>query len=455
MAITSIHSIDATIEKAIDYILDGEKTDNGLLVSTFACTPDGKKAAEEFEEVRKMGTGLTTILGKHLVQCFEPGEITPELSHQIGLELCEKLLGNRYQYVLATHIDKEHIHNHIIFNEVNFDDFRSFEYQENRGKDIAERIRIMSDELCEKYGLSVIKEPEKGKGKSHYEWEMDKAGMSWKSQLKNIIDETITESSDFDDFLDKMREKEVEVVYRPENKITIKFRLPDQQRFARGKTLGWYYDEPQIRRRIEQYQMLKTGEISRHKKSRLIDTSQEKFQESKGLQRWAEIRNMQEASKLLNLLTEHNVNSREELEERSLSRYADRVEIVGKLNSLQHDISDLKDVEKLIKKYIALKPVNDEYKRTGSKGYAKENEKELRQFDTIKNELISRYPNKKIPRLETLRERQAELITERNKLNEEYKRIIAELKELDYARRTISEYLDKAQEQKKTAEIDD
>lgn len=195
--------------------------------------------------------------------------------------------------------------------------------------------------------------------------------------------------------------------------------------------------------------MLKTGQVTHHKKSRLIDTSKGKFQESKGLQRWAEIQNMKEASKLLNLLTEHNVNSREELEERSLSRYADRVEIVGKLNALQHDISDLKEVEKLIKKYIALKPISDEYKRTGSKRFAKENEKELRQFDTIKNELLSRYPNKKIPRLETLRERQTELIAERNKLNEEYKKIVAELKELDYARRTISEYLDKAQEQQK------
>lgn len=454
MAISTIHSIDATIEKAIDYILNEDKTDGGLLVSTFACTADGKKAAEEFEEVRSLGTGLTTIIGKHLVQSFEPGEVTAEQAHKIGLALCEKLLGDRYQFVIATHIDKDHVHNHIIFNEVNFDDFRSFEYQENRGKSIAERIRKMSDVLCEEYGLSVIQEPEKGKGKSHYEWEMDKAGKSWKSQLRNIIDETIMESSDFDDFLDKLRAKNIEVVYRPENKIKIKFRLPDQQRFARGKTLGWYYDEPQIRRRIEQYQMLKTGQVTHHKKSRLIDTSKGKFQESKGLQRWAEIQNMKEASKLLNLLSEHNVNSREELEEKSLSRYSDRVEIVGKLNSLQHDISDLKEVEKLIKKYIALKPISDEYKRTGSKRFAKENEKELRQFDTIRNELLSRYPNKKIPRLETLRERQTELINERNRLNSEYKKIVAELKELDYARRTISEYLEKAQQQNKKAELD-
>lgn len=245
------------------------------------------------------------------------------------------------------------------------------------------------------------------------------------------------------------------VVYRPENKIKLKFRLPGQERFARGRTLGWYYDEPQIRRRIEQYQILKTGQVTHHKKSRLIDTSQEKFQQSKGLQRWAEIRNMQEASKLLNLLTEHNVSSREELEERSLSRYADRVELVGKLNALQRDISDLKEVEKLITKYITLKPIYDEFKRNSSSKFAKEHEKELRQFNAVKQELLARYPNKKVPRLETVREKQKELITQRNKLNEEYKKIIAELKELDYARRTISEYLDKAQEQQnKKTEFD-
>ena len=454
MAVTSIHPIESTVDKAIDYILDREKTDNGMLVSTSGCTADGAKAAKEFESIRKMGTGKTSVLAQHLIQSFSPGEVTPEQAHQIGLELCEKLLNNSFQFVLATHIDHDHIHNHIIFNEVDFLNYRSFEYQQNRGGKVFEKIQHISDDLCREHGISVIENPQRGTSKSHYEWETDKSGQSWKSRLKNIIDETVTESTSFDDLLAKLRAKNVEVVYKPENKITIKFKLPEQQRYARGRTLGWYYDEPQLRRRIEQYQMLKTGQVTRHKKSRLIDTSQEKFQQSKGLQRWAEIRNMQEASKLLNLLTEHNVNSREELEEKSLSRYSDRVEIVGRLNALQRQINDIDDTEKLIKKYLRYKPINDEYKQSRSRTkYAKEHEKELRQFESAKNTLTEMFPEKKLPRLETLHDKKTELIGQRNELNTEYKKIAAEIKELDYARRTISEYLDKAQEQKKAAEI--
>ena len=154
-----------------------------------------------------MGTRRTTILAQHLVQSFLPGEVTPEQAHLIGSELCEKLLSNSYQFVLATHTDHEHIHNHIIFNEVDFVNYLSFEYQEKRGGKIFEKIQNLSDDICRKYNLSVIENPEHGRGKSHYEWELNKSGQSWKSQLKNIIDETVTESASFDDFLSKLKEK--------------------------------------------------------------------------------------------------------------------------------------------------------------------------------------------------------------------------------------------------------
>lgn len=450
MAVTSIHAINATLNKAIDYILNEDKTDGGMLVSTLCCTADGKKAEQDFDEVRKQGTGMTTTLAKHLIQSFLPDEVTPEQAHEIGLKLCEKLLGNSYQYVLATHIDKGHIHNHIIFNEVDFINYRSFEYQENRGGKIFEKIQKISDKLCTEYGLNVIKNPELGKGKSHYEWEMDKLGKSWKTQLRNEIDQTIMESDNFDDFLTKLRAKDIEVVYRPENTVKIKFRLPEQERFARGKTLGWYYDAPQIERRIEQCYLLRTGQKLTHKKSKLIDTSQDKFRQSKGLERWAEIKNMQEVSKLLNILTEYNLNSREELENRSIERYGNRVEIVGKLNNLQRKIDSIGDTIKVLRTYLKYKPLDDEYKRvTFKRKFAKDNEKELRRYDSAKQELLKRFPDRKLPRIETLYDEQASLINQRNSLNQEYKKIVAELEQLDYARQTICEYLDKSEKQMK------
>lgn len=450
MAITDIHPIHVTLHKAIDYILDKNKTDNGILVSTFGCTADGHTAEKEFEDIKLQGTGKTTVLAQHLVQSFEPGEVTPELVHQIGLQLAEKLLENSYQYVLTTHIDKDHIHNHLIFNEVDFINFRSFEWQQNRGGKVFEKIRKISDELCEENNLSVIKNPELGKGKSHYEWEMDKQGKSWKSQLKYEIDNTIMESDTFDDFLAKIRAKNIEVIYKPENVIKIKFRMPGQTEFARGKTLGWYYDEPQIKRRIEQYYLLRTGKRQTPKKSKLIDTSQEKFQNSKYLERWADIKNMQEVSKLINLLSEHNVSSQEELENKAIERYGERVKLVGDLNAISRDIGDVDDSIKLLQAYMKYKPVNDDYKASkNKKKFATVHEKELRKYDKIKEDLLVRYPNRKLPNLERLYTRKAELITKCKEKNSEYKKIVAELEKLDNARTTIQEYLNKSNEQNK------
>lgn len=115
-----------------------------------------------------------------------------------------------------------------------------------------------------------------------------------------MIDETIMQSTSFEDFLEQLKKKNVECIYTPENVIKIKFRLQGQQRFSRGRTLGWYYDEPQLRKRIEQYQFLKTGKSGKTYRTRIIDTSTDVFQTSKGLLHWANIKNMQEVSKLIN-----------------------------------------------------------------------------------------------------------------------------------------------------------
>ena len=445
MATTSIHSINTTVDKAINYIIDKNKADRDTLVKSVGCAADGATAAKQFEQIRINANSKTTVLAKHLIQSFLPGEVTAEEAHKIGLELCEKLLGNSYQYVIATHIDKQHIHNHIIFNEVNSESGKSFETLMNRGGKIVEHIQKISDQLCLEHELSVIKNPKLGKGKSHYEWDMNRKGQSWKTQLKNIIDRTISESDNFDDFLSKLRAKDVEVVYRPENTIKIKFRLPEQQKFARGKTLGWYYDEPQIKRRIEQSYLIRTGRTSRKQKTKIIDTSTERMQNSKGLQRWADIQNMKEASKILNLLTAKGIDDQSELENRAISTYGDRVQIVGQLNDLQSRIDDLSDSIRMINQYYKYKPVKDEYRKSrAKKKFASAHEKELNFYNNAVAEMSAKFPDHKVPTVEKLRDEQTRLISQRKELNEQYKKIAAELKELDYIRQTIQDYLDKS-----------
>ena len=176
----------------------------------------------------------------------------------IGQELCKALFNDEYQYVLAVHIDHSHVHNHIIVNNVNFYTGKTFETEHNQGK-IPDRawskLRTISDELCRKHGLSIIENPHLSKGKSHWEWELDKQNLSWKEQLKRTIDEVIKVSEDFEDFLAKCADFGILVDYNPDHKIDLKFMLAEQKernpraKFTRAKTLGYFYESQQITKR--------------------------------------------------------------------------------------------------------------------------------------------------------------------------------------------------------------
>ena len=264
MATTKIFPITATTGKAIAYIAKAEKTDNGRLISTYMCSRDPDKAAKDFAEVTATGTGRSTVLAQHFIMAFKPGEVTPERAMEIGKEMCEKYLKDQYQYFLAVHTDKGHVHLHCIFNNTNLINGLTFETLENRRYTEKDRsynkLRTIADELCKRHHLSVVERPEMGKGKSHWEWDMTRQGLSWKAKLKFTIDQVIKESEDFDDFLRKCADFGVLVEYNPAHKIDLKFMLAEQKernpraKMTRAKTLGWFYETETIKNRIAQYQ---------------------------------------------------------------------------------------------------------------------------------------------------------------------------------------------------------
>ncbi|EGC04446.1 relaxase/mobilization nuclease domain protein [Ruminococcus albus 8] len=257
MAYTSIHTIRATVSAAIAYITNGDKTVNGIYVNSYACRSDSAGASEDFRTVRGTGTGRTQILAYHMIQSFAPGEVTPEQAMQIGEELCDRYLKGDYQYVIAVHNDKDHLHCHIIFNNTNLYNGLSFTTEHNQGRK-SERawaeLREISDEICAEHGISVI-EPI-GKGVSHYENEMQKEGKSWKDKLRVRIAEVMLYSRDFKDFLEKCSECGIEYVYKPSNKVKLKFRLSGdgQQKFTRADTLGADFTPERIAEQIAEIQ---------------------------------------------------------------------------------------------------------------------------------------------------------------------------------------------------------
>ena len=256
MAYTSIHPIRATVSAAIAYITSGDKTVNGVYVNSYACRADSAGASEDFRVVRDTGTGRTQILAYHLIQSFAPNEVTPEQAMQIGEELCDRYLKGDYQYVIAVHNDKDHLHCHVIFNNTNLYNGLSFTTEHNQGRK-SERawaeLRQISDKLCKEYGISVIGESEKGHGVSHFEREHQKAGTSWKDKLRSMLKEIISYSRSFEDFLKNCTDRGIECVYTPQNKVKLKFRLSGegQQRFTRADTLGDEFEPKAITETID------------------------------------------------------------------------------------------------------------------------------------------------------------------------------------------------------------
>ncbi len=192
-----------------------------------------------------------------MIQSFAPDEVTPEQAMQIGEELCDRYLKGDYQYVIAVHNDKEHLHCHVIFNNTNLYNGLSFTTEHNQGRRNERawaELREISDEICKEHGLSLI-DP-KGKGVSHYEDEMQKEGKSWKDKLRNRIAEVMLYSRDFADFLRNCTASGIEYVYTPKNKYKLKFKLSGdgQQRFTRADTLGSDYTPERITEQIAEIQ---------------------------------------------------------------------------------------------------------------------------------------------------------------------------------------------------------
>lgn len=446
-----MHPIYSTSSRAVEYIINPDKTDDGLLTYSYAC--DVNNIDEDFEKIRNAGTGKGYVLAQHIHQSFQGKEVSPEIALQCGIELADKFLKGNYQYVVATHINTNNIHNHIIFNNISFDNFRSFEYQDNRNKCAWKNLRKLNDEICKEHNLNVIINPQEKSGKCYYEWQQDCKGKSWKSKLRFAIDNAIMESSSFDNFLKVLEGKNIECKYTPQNVIKIKFRMKGQERFARGRTLGWYYDEPQIRKRIEQYNLLKNGILDRTVKTNLINTNKDVFQTNKGLLRWAEVKNMKEVSKMINFLTTHNFSSEKDIENTQTSKYNDRMIIVQNLNIIQNKIDDLSDVIKLLRTYKKYKGIHYEYTNSINKiKYKKDHAVALNKYNDAVKKLVNLYPDKKIPNLENLEKEKSKLLAEVKGLNEEYKSIVQELEELEKARQTINDYVKSIDKQRNSQE---
>lgn len=442
MAITKIHPIKATLNLAIDYITNTKKTDEQLLVSTNKCHP--ASAHTQFLKRREAQNTRGNVLARHLIQSFLPGETTPEIAHQIGLELCKNILKGEYEFILSTHIDKGHIHNHIIFNNVNMATGKC--YQSNKRS--YHQIRYQSDKLCKEYNLSVVdeyyerfKKKYKTSGKSWYENEQAKNGSSWKSRLQFDIDRMIAQSKDWAEFTQKMTELGYEIKYGKH----IAFKHSDKERFTRAKTIGADYTEERLKERISENTYQKTFTVKKRVGNIIDIANNPKIQQSKGYEYWATKHNLKVASDTILSMHEKGFQSLAQLDS-FIKKSADkRQSLQEKIKKLEEKIETLSLSMEQVHTVNKYRQIYQEYKKNPmDKAFAGEHKAEILLYENALEALKKSYS--KMPNSKQLFEKLEDLNQKKNTLMQEYSSAKTKMSELYQIRKNYEEYMGKERE---------
>ena len=425
------------MSKAIAYILNPEKTDEKLLVSSYGCASE--TAAREFEWTRKLaeqkGMNPVRIIARHVIQSFEIGEVTPELAHEIGKQFADEILGGKYEYVLTTHIDKDHVHNHLIFNAVDFVDYHAYKSY----KRIYYDMREISDRLCKENGLSVIP-PSQNKGMGYKEYTEAKRGTSWKQKLKQTIDRLVITAKDYDDFLRLMQEAGYEI----KTGKYISFRAKGQERFTRSKTIGENYTEERIKERIAGRTPRRSQRQTTPKGISLIGDIQERIRliDSKGYEHKAKLTILKEAARTLNYLTENNLLQYADLEKKVEDVHSSYDRIGKELKGVEARLREVQPLIKNISNYQRLKPVYDAFQKAKDKpGFKAKHEAELVIFEAARSTLLAMQGDEKLPSLKTLQAEQAQLFEEQERLYAERNRFKKEAKQIETIKSNVDTFL--------------
>ena len=425
------------MSKAIAYILNPEKTDEKLLVSSYGCASE--TAAREFEWTRKIaeqkGMNPVRIIARHVIQSFEIGEVTPELAHEIGKQFADETLGGKYEYVLTTHIDKDHVHNHLIFNAVDFVDYHAYKSY----KRIYYDMREVSDRLCKENGLSVIP-PSQNKGMGYKEYTEAKRGTSWKQKLKQTIDRLVITAKDYDDFLRLMQEAGYEI----KTGKYISFRAEGQERFTRSKTIGENYTEERIKERIAGRTPRRSQRQTTRKGISLIGDIQERIRliDSKGYEHKAKLTILKEAARTLNYLTENNLLQYADLEKKVEDVHSSYDRTGKELKGVEARLREVQPLIKNISNYQRLKPVYDAFQRAKDKpSFKAKHEAELVIFEAARSTLLAMQGDEKLPSLKTLQAEQQRLLEEQQRLYDERAKLKKEVKQIETIKSNVDTFL--------------
>jgi len=398
-------SVAHTVHERLSYAINPGKTNNGQLVKAYGCEPETaagemllcKKEYETY--IGRSEEKKSDIVLYQIRQSFKPGEITPEKAQEIGYELAMSFTKGKYQFVVATHTDHTHIHNHIICNSTSIDHTQKF----RNFLGSSEAIRKISDKLCLENGLSIIEAPKQGP--SHYgKWLGDKKTLSWQEKLRQTIDAVMAQKpADFDVFLKLMMESGYEV----KQGQNLAFRASGQQKFTRLQSLGEGYSENKLRSAM----LGKTVHMPKAKrpyrknpdKINLLVDIQAKLQTGKGpgYERWAKVFNLKQMAQTINFLTENNITDYETLVEKTKAATDRYHELSHQIKEIEKRMTEITDLKKHIINYAKTKEIYTAYRESGfSAKYYESNLENIllhqsakRAFDSLSSEKIPSIKN--------------------------------------------------------------
>jgi len=480
MAVTKIKPVKGGLKRALDYIQNPDKTDGKLLVSSFGCGYE--TAYEEFNITLSNTRDKGNNLAHHLIQSFEPGESTPEQAHEIGKRLADELTKGRHEYVLTTHVDKGHIHNHLIFCAASFIDHKKY----ISNKKSYYEIRNFSDKLCKEYGLAVLtpkhdKDRGAGKGKHYAEYAADKeGGGSWKSKIRIAIDNLIPKAKDFEGLIKQLQEQGYEI----KRGKHISIRAPGQERFTRTKTLGVDYTEEAIIKRIAGDYALEapqqdnnvidttttapdiqdvdstvidifaTQDITKYSRptptGNLVTDIENcvKAQQNAGFEKWQKIQNMKEAAKTINFLTENKLLKYTDLEAKTAEVAALFDSTADTLKAAEKRLADMAGLMKQISNYQQTKPIIDGLKTAKNKDtYRREHESTFIINEAAAKALKAHAGDSgKLPNPAALQTEYNKLTEKKNALRSEYGKLKQQAREYSIVKKNVDSILNPATE---------
>lgn len=434
-----------TLHDRLDYDQKKEKTEDGELVSSYMCCPE--TAAEEFEMsklIYETSTGRSQpkdrdIIAYRIIQSFKPGEITPEEANKLGYELAMKFTKGKHQFLVSTHTDKAHIHNHIEFNSTNLECDGKF----NNFYNSALALRRLNDQICQEHGYSVIEKP-KAKGQRYQEKAAAKRGRSYKEQLRQAIDRVLPECRDFEAFLARMREEGYEIKHRGKS---LEFLAPGQIRFTRSQRLGDDYTKEALQERIAGTRLRPAPEKPKRKapgrKVNLLVDIQAKVQagKGKGYERWAKVFNLKEAAKTLNFLVENGVTDYGELEARAEAAGESFDTLSLRIKQLEGRMAEVVQLKTHIINYSKMRDIYKEYKKSRhKKEYRAEHADVIKKHEAAKA-AFDALGGKAIPKVAQLSEEYAALLAEKKERYEEYKAARKDMIDYQTAKQNVDRIL--------------